>query len=158
MGFTTLALEDRDFGSPLNEDLIDGLHARDEDLRERVCYLELAEFQRSVTSYPGGADASWQVYIPQAATAFYVAFQAKIQQCTSGEVQCKIGALTSSEVSTSNTAYSTEPVFWCVFSDVSSVVGTEVQLDLRAKYTTATGGTPWIRVQEADGPVSYFTG
>ena len=157
--FTTLALADRDFDSPLNEDLVDPLNDRDEELRERPCYLEVAEFQRSVTAYiaaPG--DKSWEIYVPETGNQLYVAFQARINDATTGEVQCKIGALTSSEVSTSNTAYSTQPVFWCIFTDLSTVKGTEVQLDMYVKYTTATGGTPWIRVREADGPASYFIG
>ncbi len=149
-------------GTDLDEDWIDAFHDADEDLRERPFYLELAEVQESDTAY--AQKAAWKLYIPEAASGsslpgkLKVAFQIRISDATSGEVQFKIGALTSDEITTTNTSYGTEPVFWATFADVSTVKGTEVTLTMEAKRTGSTGGSPKILVREADGPASYFLG
>lgn len=157
--FTTLPLADRDFASPFNDAVIDALRARDEELRERPVYLEFSEIGPiSVESYPGSPDKSWKLYVPPGGLVWRPAFQMHKHNAASAEAQFKIGGLTSSEVSTTNTAYADEPVFWCVFSDLSSVLDTEVTLDLYLKRTGSTGGSPHMEAREANGPASYFAG
>lgn len=154
--FTTLVITARDYASPLNKNIVDKLHSRDEDLRERMFYLEMPEVQEETTSYV--VHDTWKLFIPPSAGQMKCAFQMHIQSVTSGEARFNINssALVSTVVSSSDTSYSTAPVFWCTFTDLSSVVDTEVTLEIETKITGTPAGGRWVRVREANGPVCYF--
>ena len=164
MAWPPLVLADRSYSAPLNEDLIDALYNRDENLRERPFYLpHTHEHQETTESYV--VHETWVIYIPEAMGGSgsevgqgYMAFQMKNDNSSTAEAQFKIGALTSSEVSTGDVNFSTAPVFWCIFADLSSVAGTEVVMTMELKRTGSTGGSPKAKAREADGPCSYFVG
>lgn len=161
--FTTFPVADRDYATPMNEDRLDALYDRDEDLRQVPFWLpHQHEHQEPSESYV--QHESWLIFVPLSmggsgseAGKGYIAFQMRRNgDANSAQAECKIGALTSSEADTTNTNYSTAPIFWCIFSDLSSVAGTEVTLTFWLKRTGASGGGPQALAREANGPVSYF--
>lgn len=153
--FTDFPLVDRDLDSPLNEDVIDVMHQRDEELRERPFFLDMADSgEISVETY-GAALATFQIYVPEAAAQLVIAVQAFKHNATSAQVECRIGGLTSSEVTTTNTSYGTS-VFAATFSDVSTIIGTEITMTLHGKRTGSSGGSPHMHCRIANGPACYF--
>lgn len=139
-------------GSALDEDWIDAFYDLDLDLRERPFYLEMAETSHSSTTF--AVQKTWKLFIPTSATRVSVAYQMKYSGGNSSSARAKIGALEGTTGVETTNDYSDEPVFWSVFSDLSSVVGTEVTLQLWSRVVTS--GTVFTRA--ADGPVSYFSG
>lgn len=137
-------------GSDLDEDWVDAFYDADGPLRERPFYLEMAETSHSGTSFT--LQKTWKLYIPASAARVAIAYQMKYSGGNTASGRAKIGALEGDTNVTSNSNYSDEPVFWSVFSDLSSVVGTEVSLELWSRVSSS--GTVFTR--EADGPVSYF--
>lgn len=153
--FTDFPLADRDLGSPLNEDVIDALHARDGELRERPFFLDMSDSGEIAVESYGAALATFQIYVDEVAAQLVIAVQTFKHNSDSAQVECRIGGLTSSEVTTTNTSYGTS-VFAATFSDVSSITGTEITMTLHGKRTGSSGGSPHMHCKIADGPACYF--
>lgn len=152
--FTDFPLADRDFNSDLDEDVIDVLHNRDEELRERPFFLDMSDSGEISAETYGAALSTHQIYVPEVAAQLVIAVQAHRHNAVSAQVECRIGGLTSSEVDTTNISYGTPLA--ATFSDVSSIIGTEITMTLHGKRTSATGGSPHMHCRIADGPACYF--
>lgn len=137
--FPTIPLSRRDVDSPIDEDLVDDLHDRDEGLREHPFHLFMNEVSDVSTSYV--KKFTFFLYIAETAKKMIVPLDTKVDGTTTGTFQLRMssGSILSDEPTDTKNAYDPTSPTDITFTDVSSVKGTVVEVELWIKNS---GGTP----------------
>ena len=154
--FPDIPTSDRDEDSPLDEDLFDNYHDRDEGLREQSFTLELSEVSTNSATYVTLAD--WRISIPLWAKIMKIVLDTKVVAATTGTYKALLDTSTASDEPTdTKTAYDPTTPTVITFSDISSLApDTDALLELQAKNSTGGGGN-LTYAQAIAGAVCYFT-
>lgn len=152
--FPAIAASRRDVDSPFDEDMADDLHDRDEGLREQIFFLLLAEVSETNAAYQ--LKQAWPIEVPIWAKILKVALDTKVTATTTGTYKGTLGALDSDEPTETGAAYVPSAPTFLTWSDVSSLAGTTVDLELRLKNSPGGGGNTTF-AQQIEGPACYWS-